>query len=381
MPKRRANHEGSLYRRKDGRWAAVFGGRTRYAKTEAEARQKWAELKTQALTGGAVSRSTLAATVEELTNRLINPDQAKSTRVQYVAALKHLHPALGSRPIQRLTPGDVRAWLDLLSRNRIGERTRQVAFDLLNRACKHAVTDGLIAKSPCTGQQRPKAPRKHIQPFDAHDAHRILKHVAAHRLGIVYGLTLLGGLRISEALGLRWSRINWKRKVMTIDQAATQSGKVEIKDVLKTSAGHREVPLIPQLLVMLRARLKAATLEGFAEPGHLVIPTGNNTPISRSNFRQHHWAKALSVLQIPYHNIHQTRHTCLTLLLQAGVSPHIVKQIAGHASITTTLDTYGHVLHGDALRSMATLSDSIYCQTTVKPTSPDHSGEVKTKSG
>jgi site-specific recombinase XerD len=40
------------------------------------------------------------------------------------------------------------------------------------------------------------------------------------------------------------------------------------------------------------------------------------------------------------------RHTCATLLLNGNVHPKYAQELLGHASISQTLDTYGHVLKG-----------------------------------
>jgi integrase len=55
--------------------------------------------------------------------------------------------------------------------------------------------------------------------------------------------------------------------------------------------------------------------------------------------------------------VHGLRHTCATLLLAAGVQPHVVQRRLGHKSITMTLGIYGHVLpsmQADAARLLAT---------------------------
>jgi hypothetical protein len=49
------------------------------------------------------------------------------------------------------------------------------------------------------------------------------------------------------------------------------------------------------------------------------------------------------------------RHTAASALLQAGVHPKVVQDMLGHSSITTTMDTYSHVMpamHGDAVRKL-----------------------------
>jgi hypothetical protein len=45
--------------------------------------------------------------------------------------------------------------------------------------------------------------------------------------------------------------------------------------------------------------------------------------------------------------IHDLRHTTAALMIQAGYPPKMLQEILGHASITTTLDLYGHLYPGD----------------------------------
>ena len=49
----------------------------------------------------------------------------------------------------------------------------------------------------------------------------------------------------------------------------------------------------------------------------------------------------------PRFRIHDLRHTAASLMIQAGYPPKMLQEILGHASITTTLDLYGHLYPGD----------------------------------
>ena len=56
--------------------------------------------------------------------------------------------------------------------------------------------------------------------------------------------------------------------------------------------------------------------------------------------------------------IHDLRHTVASLMIQAGYPPKMVQEIMGHASITTTLDLYGHLYAGDMDRYADRLGDA-----------------------
>jgi integrase len=62
------------------------------------------------------------------------------------------------------------------------------------------------------------------------------------------------------------------------------------------------------------------------------------------NFRHRVFSQLLEKADVPKMRFHDIRHTFASLLLQQGAPIHYVKDQMGHASITTTVDTYGHVM-------------------------------------
>jgi integrase len=56
--------------------------------------------------------------------------------------------------------------------------------------------------------------------------------------------------------------------------------------------------------------------------------------------------------------IHDLRHTAASLMIQAAYPPKMLQEIMGHASITTTLDLYGHLYPGEMDRYADRLDDA-----------------------
>jgi integrase len=56
--------------------------------------------------------------------------------------------------------------------------------------------------------------------------------------------------------------------------------------------------------------------------------------------------------------VHNLRHTAASLMIQAGYPPKMLQEIMGHASITTTLDLYGHLYPGEMDRDTARLDEA-----------------------
>src|SRR5262249_20643915 len=83
-------------------------------------------------------------------------------------------------------------------------------------------------------------------------------------------------------------------------------------------------------------------------PEHLVFTTSSGTVLRLPNWRRSTFISACRRAGLsPGFRVHDLRHTAAALMIQAGYPPKMLQEIMGHASITTTLDLYGHLYPGD----------------------------------
>ena len=103
------------------------------------------------------------------------------------------------------------------------------------------------------------------------------------------------------------------------------------------------VSLGPALVAAL-ADARAAREELEDEPGWvLATPTGDHLA---PEVLDRAWRRAQRRAEVPHRPIHALRHHAISRMIEAGFSPKEVQVAAGHASITTTVDRYGHVMPG-----------------------------------
>ena len=77
----------------------------------------------------------------------------------------------------------------------------------------------------------------------------------------------------------------------------------------------------------------------------LVFCTPLGTPVNHDNVAKRDFKRVLKAAGLPSSStLYSLRHSCATLLLSEGVHPKVVSERLGHAHITTTLQTYAHVL-------------------------------------
>ena len=127
------------------------------------------------------------------------------------------------------------------------------------------------------------------------------------------------------------------------------------KIILGTPKSHlaRTVPLLRFLAAEL-----AVLVEG-KNPDDLVFTTASGTVLRLANWRQGVFLAARKLAGISDRfRIHELRHTAAALMVQAGYPPKMLQAILGHASITTTLDLYGHLYPGDMDKYADRLDDA-----------------------
>lgn len=151
------------------------------------------------------------------------------------------------------------------------------------------------------------------------------------------------GLRWGELAGLKVARVDpLRRTIAVLEQLTEVNGQLRFGPP-KTAAGRRAVSL-PGFL----AEALAEQLRGRAEPGAegLVFPAPIGGPMRRSNFRARAWLPAVRRAGLDGLRFHDLRHTAVALAIAQGAHPKAIQSRMGHASVTVTLDRYGHLFEG-----------------------------------
>lgn len=172
---------------------------------------------------------------------------------------------------------------------------------------------------------------------------------------------MFGGLRISEALGLRWRDVD------------LAGGRMRVADS-KTDAGVRWVPVLPALRDELIARKMATDYSG---PNDRVFATTSGSAMSRDNARKRIFDKAVEIAdeQLEAAGLaptaegltpHSLRHTYISLRVALGDDPATIAQDAGHADMQVTFRIYTHVMRlqdGDRERLRALIDGGGWAET------------------
>jgi len=373
--RRRANGEGSVYQRPNGSWvgaayAPIVGGRRKrkevYGKTKTEVLTKLRRLQAD-VAGGLVLPERDWRLGEYLVHWLqdvVKPERRPKTYQGYELAVRlHIEPVLGKRRLSHLRVGDVRALVEGLQAKGLGARMVQFVHAVLRNALQNAVREELVTRNVAS-LVRVRTPVYDVgRGLSTDQARRLITSTATSRHHAAIVLALYLGLRRGELLGLRW------------DDVDLDAGRLEVRHSLqrvegellllapKTRSSRRTCPLPEPCVTALRVhrvaqhRERMALGESWTETG-MVFTSEAGTSLDPDNFSRA-WGRLRAVLGDPPVRFHDLRHTCVTLLLDSGVPPHVVRDIVGHSALDVTMNIYAHVSLDEKRKAMTKLADRL----------------------
>lgn len=363
---RRGNQEGSIRKRKDGRWEGRISvdGRQRsfYGKTRVEVSRKIREAQRKVDRGLPLAdeRVTLGKHLEHWLETSVKPSVRPATFASYESHVRlHIGPALGKVPLAKLQPQHVQKLMNAKLDEGLSANTVLRIRATLRKALNQAIKWGLIDRNVATLVDPPKAERYRVEPITPEEATAILEAVKGHRLSALF-TTLLGvGLRLGEGLGLRWDDVDLEAGTLTV-RFALQKIEGEYQLVEPKSELSRRTLVLPEFVTAALRRHRAAQSRerlvagGDWDDQGLVFTTDRGQPLDNSNVH-HSFRRQLVKAGVRSLRIHDLRHGCASLMLAKGVSPRVVMETLGHSQISLTMNTYAHVmmsLREDAARKM-----------------------------
>lgn len=353
--------------------------------TRKQAEQKLVELTGEVHRGEFVepSKVTVGAWLEEWLEKAIRPPRCTpNTYRSYCGIVKnHLKPALGHILLQHLSILQVeRYYTDC--REKLAERSVAMHHALLTTALNAAVTAGLLRHN--VAKRTANKPKIRMSDdalrnvWNADEAHRFLDTVKSTKnaqLAALFAVALDGGLRKSELLGLQWkdlqgATLRVERQLLGVSH--DDAGVYHLDTSLPKGKRARSLDLSDETVALLRehrrqqAELKLKNRLRYIDQGLVFAQewehqNGKHSrlglPLCRSTVHQQ-LARLCVKSGVKQISAHGLRHTCATLLMQAGVPPVVVQKRLGHADAAMTLNVYSHVLPSmqkDAAARLATL--------------------------
>ena len=364
MPKKRANGEGSIRKRKDGRWEGRYTAgndpatgkpihKSVLAKTQSEAKEKLKQAIAEAekLDMSRAKSYTLGAWIKLWYEVYAEPRLREKTKDYYLNYIdNHIIPELGNTPLEKLTTIQIQKFYnDLQKSGRIqrythvklkdkGLSTRVVRgiHTLLNNCLEQAVAERLILTNPAKGCRLPKLEKREMKILPEDKIGPYLAEAERRGLLAAFYLELTTGLRRGELLALQWADLDTESKTLSITKQVNRINGELVVSPPKTRNSVRTLALPQQAVDLLIAEHKKHPRNPYLFPSP---KTG--TMYDPDAFRRTH-DKILKAIGAEHIRFHDLRHTFATLSLKSGVDVKTLSGALGHYSAGFTLNTYTH---------------------------------------
>jgi integrase len=261
--------------------------------------------------------------------------------------------ALAAVPLAKLTTLGLEQLYAELRAKPLSPRTVRLVHSILHSALAKATRDRRLASNPAIGAILPRQEQREMRALDRIQLTRLLQvsESSGNRWDALWSLLANGGLRPSEALGLKWADVGADRiRVVQVLVTGLKGGGWRLTEP-KTRTSVRTVTLpsrTMQALAWHRTTQEAEKLAAgsrYQDKG-FVFAGQHGQPLDLKNAAARHFGLLLRAAELPRIRVYDLRHTHATLMLSAGVPVKVVSERLGHASAVMTLNVYAHVLSG-----------------------------------
>ena len=272
--------------------------------------------------------------------------------------VNHIFPHLGNMKVDKVTRNHIQGLINqLYSEKNLSYSSIKKVYIALNACYKHALIEGTVLRNPCVGISLPSTSErtKEVVSLSEEEVEQLRTAITSMEnscpFAHAYLLILNTGLRMGEALSLRWEDVDFANKTITVNKNNILSKKrdengdrlggyeLQTQSNTKTASGKRTIPM-----------------NRSAEAALLELKKGNHTPHVIANNRQHEvmpgnfersFQRLLKCAGIAPYGVHALRHTFASMLFAKGVDVKIVSNLLGHSSVKITYDTYVHLFEKD----------------------------------
>lgn len=373
---RRGHNEGSIYKRKDGRWVGQVqtgfrpDGKRKFAiyygKTRNEVAEKISNTTSDISRNLYVEPSNIEVTewiwswLKNYKEKIVRPN----TYARYISLTKcHIVPNLTKIKLKNLKTTHIQNIYNSCVDAGVSASALKHIHTVFNQSLDQAVREGLIFTNPAKNTVRPKPKKKEVSVLTVKQQIKLFDSLENNTMGVLIKLAICSGARMGELLALKWNDIDFKNKVMHIRNNLTPifnfdedgrdvhaSGKVGLSE-LKTESSKRDIPLTNHIVDVLKDYKKHQSdfiklikkSDNVTYFTDMVFLNEAGGYMTASSVRKQ-YKKLLESLNIPYVKFHALRHTFATRILEANVHPKVAQELLRHSTCSITMDIYSHVL-------------------------------------
>ena len=254
-----------------------------------------------------------------------------------------------------------KATMKLLSKNTINK-----ILILLGKLFKVAIKENVLNENPCRSLEKLKFQKNEMNFWTVEEFKVFLSGIDTEEQHLIlfYQVAFFTGLRAGELIALKWDDLDFTRNEIRVNKTTSLINGNYITTHPKTSHSDRYVTINNKLAQRLKhwktlqPQYLVDHFQNICAEDLFIFQYNENHP-SRDYFGRR-INKIIKTKKLPISPIrlHDFRHSHVALLIHNGEDPTAIKTRLGHASITTTIDTYGH-LYPNKQKSMSDKLDNL----------------------
>lgn len=325
----------------------------------------------------------------------LRTDLRENTRCNYICLYdKHVRDELGGRRIRTIKFTDIqKLYMHMIQDLGLKASTVQSVHSILYQMFESAVMDSLVRINPTANVLKSLRKMLSVEQEKRHalteeEQTRLIEFIYQSktycRLGPLFTVLLGTGMRIGEALGLRWCDCDFKKELISVNHtiiyrpSETSGYKYRISEP-KTKAGLRVIPMLSDVkkaLLSEKRKRRRPDSEPFSigeytgfiflnSKGKVFTPAYVFDSIQHitSTYNREEYFKAQEEnrepVYLPKFSAHILRHTFCTRLCENERNLKIIQDVMGHRNIRTTMDVYNEATESKKLESFSSLDGEI----------------------
>ena len=316
-------------------------------------------------------------TIDMLFNILEEEDLQNNRKISYISTQKnnyerHIKPYFKDTNLNKLSYEHIFEFREHLktkskkqnSNATLSPNTVNKIMILLKKIFDTGVRKSLIDKNPVNNLRKLPISKPTISFWSVEEFKEFRKLITNDEISydLFFTIAFFTGMRMGEILALNWYDVNLITSTIHVTKTANFINNVNHINSTKTRAGTRLITINKKLTEMLtdwKEKQKDLLKEFTKDTESLQII--QSTPIAiTKNMVDKKFKQILSRNNnLKKIRIHDLRHSHASLLINQGEDYLVVKERLGHASITTTIDTYSH-LYPSKQKNLANKLDDIF---------------------
>ena len=352
--RRRPGGEGSVRRRRDGKWEVrLWVGSRRLQRTVSTQREALAvrdELRASAGRGVVPSQYTVGAALTDFLEhgRSIRA-WTPATIESYESVIRlYLRPEFGQRKLSELAVPALQRFLNRLIAEGLSPRYVAHIKGVLRAAIAHAERMELVSRNVAALATTPPQRKPELQVLSVQGVRSLLSVLEGHRLRALFAVAAFLGLRRGECIALRWDDVDLDARTLTVRRTGNRRGGRYVEGPPKSARSRRTIVIPATIVEELRRHRAVIYTERLQLGPHWanegrVFPGKNGGPLGATTIRKA-LTVALNGAGLPYVRIHDLRHSAASMLLTDGGSLLDAQELLGHSTIALTANTYAHIV-------------------------------------